>query len=453
VADLAALRLGGEPGTGAWSRDLAGGITSTIVLGAIGGPTVGFVHAVAQRFASRARGAYMKRELGVDLYATIFPAFEADVTAFVDDLGARLAQVYADLATAIDRERAIARARTLDPIDRALARSADPAARHAELELLAGTIARLSRIDALLAEAGARAAAARGDATSTAAPGAATGQNGARTPFDADAYDRGLRPERYRVVILGALRRGKSSLINAIAGTRLLQDDSGAEALFPIHVRFGARECAYALEREGVWNEIPTSAAIAQAAQSPVLIETPWAMPRQLVLVHAPAFDSGNDQAEAIALTAARAASEILGLFSRQLSDRELDLYARAGELGKPMLLAHTIADNESAAERRTVVELASRYVRERGLPVKRIFTISALDFLGALESKRAAAPWNELGALRDTLQAHAEEHMRRLDERLRRATEPPHSPGAARAEGAQPKLQRALERLFGKKR
>jgi len=50
VADLAAVRLGGEPGTGAWSRDLASGITSTIVLSAIGGPTVSFVASIANAF-------------------------------------------------------------------------------------------------------------------------------------------------------------------------------------------------------------------------------------------------------------------------------------------------------------------------------------------------------------------------------------------------------------------
>ena len=55
---------------------------------------------------------------------------------------------------------------------------------------------------------------------------------------------------------------------------------------------------------------------------------------RQVVLVHAPSFDSGEPMAEDIALTAANAASEILALFSRQLSDRELLLYGRVWNSG-----------------------------------------------------------------------------------------------------------------------
>jgi GTPase SAR1 family protein len=451
ITDLAALRLGGEPGTGAWSRDLGSGIASTIVLGAIGGPTVGFVYGVARAFVAHPPGAYMKRELGTDLYATLFPQFERDIAAFVEELARNVRGMYDDAAASIERERKLARSETLEPIERALASARDPEARHRAEAALETVVARLGEADALLvaAEAQLRATAAERE------PPAALARNGSEgagaVPFDADAYDRGLRPERYRVVVLGALRRGKSSFINAVAGTRLLHDEGRSEALFPIHVRYGERDRAYALEREGVWTEISTSAAMAAAARSPVLIETPWQMPRQLVLVHAPAFDSGNEEAEGIALAAARAASEIVGLFSRQLSDRELALYARVAEFERPMLLAHTIADNESAVERRTVVDLAGRYLRERGITVNRIFTISALDYLEAAQTKRAPAPWNELGALRETLAAHAEEHMRKLAERERRALETAKPSRTVDNAGAQPTLRRALARFFGR--
>jgi hypothetical protein len=449
ISDFAALRLGGEPGTGSWSRDVGSGIASTIVLGAIGGPTVGFVHAVARAFAAHSHGAYMKRELGTDLYATLFPQFERDIAAFVEELAQNVAGIYDDAAAAIERERVVARGETLEPIERALAIASDPEARSRAQAALGTIVARLGEVDTLLvaAETQLRAAASVREPAIAAAAQRGEQSDGA-VPFDADAYDRGLRPERYRVVILGALRRGKSSLINAIAGTRLLHDEGRSEALFPIHVRYGERDRAYALEREGVWNEIPTSTAMAAAARSPILIETPWHMPRQLVLVHAPAFDSGNEEAEGIALAAARAASEIVGLFSRQLSDRELALYARVAELERPMLLAHTIADNESPGERRTVVDLAGRYLRERGIAVNRIFTISALDYLEAAQTKRAPAPWNELGALRETLAAHAEEHMRKLAERERRALEMTKTSITATG---QPTLRRALARFFGR--
>ncbi len=458
VADLAALRLGGIPGTGAWSRDLASGIASTIVLAAIGGPTVTFVHAVARAFASAPYGTYMKRELGRDLGAALFPAFEAEVAAFARDLASKLAGIYDDAASAIERERALARAETLEPIERALALAHDADARVAASTRLGTVAASLSAIESALAELdeqrrATQAAIATESLGGRASDGSATGAsftngNGAHESFDADAYDRGLRPERYRVVVLGALRRGKSSLINAIAGTRILQDEGGAEARFPVHVRYGAAERAYALEREGAWHEIATSDAMAQAAHSPVLIETPWRMPRELVLVHAPAFDSGDDEAEAIALAAARQGSEIVGLFSRQLSDRELGIYARVAEFGKPMLLAHTIADNESASERRTVVELAGRYLRERAIAVARVFTISALDYFEAMQTKRAPAAWNELGALRETLHAHADEHMHRLAERARRDAAA--LPAPANADVSVTK-RRGLGRFFGR--
>jgi predicted GTPase len=438
ASERIALGLGGEPGTGAWSRDLPSGIRSTILLDAIGGPTVAFVHAVASAFAAHAHGAYMKRELGIDVRETFFPQLENDVLAFTRELAARIGAVYADLSHAIEAERRDARAQALDPIDRALARANDAAA-------------------------GAILAAARektDDLRSLIAANAITRRTPERTfastishlpddiPFDADVYQNGLNPHRWRVVLLGALRRGKSSLINAIAQTRLMRDEGGVEAVFPIHVRYGAQERAYALLREGEWRQIPLETAAGQAAQSPVLIEVPWKMPRELVLVHAPAFDSGNPHAEEISLTAAAAASEVLALFSRQLSDHEVALYKRVSELGKPILFAHTIADNENPSERRTVVALAERYLRERDVSCSRIFTLSAMDYFEAMQARRAPSTWNELGALRETLATHAEEHMQRLARRHNAATTRNPPQAAATTPSGSP-LSRVFARFF----
>jgi hypothetical protein len=133
-------------------------------------------------------------------------------------------------------------------------------------------------------------------------------------------------------------------------------------------------------------------------------------------------------------------------LFSRQLSDRELDLYARLAELGRPMLFAHTIADNESASERRHVVELAAGYLKERNIPVERIFTVSARDYQIAHEAGRVASPWNETEALRSTLEAHAETHMSRLQRRAAAA-----EPAATQAGAPAPARTGWLARLLGK--
>ncbi len=195
--------------------------------------------------------------------------------------------------------------------------------------------------------------------------------------FDPAAYDLGLRPSRWRVAVLGALRRGKSSLINAFAGQDVLTDDAAGSARFPIHVRYGERNQAFALDQGGRWAEIPFAEASTAAAETPVLALVPWSLPHELVLVHTPAFDSGDPAAEDINLVVASHASAILCLFSRQLDDRELSLYERTSDFGKPMLFAHTIADNESASERRHVVDLAKNYLAERNIVSERVFTLS----------------------------------------------------------------------------
>jgi hypothetical protein len=221
-----------------------------------------------------------------------------------------------------------------------------------------------------------------------------------------------------------------------------------------VHVRYGDEHRAYALGDDAGWNQIALDEALDAAARTPVLIETPWTLPRELVLVHTPAFDSGFPLASEIVRAAASAGSEILALFSRQLSDRELELYGSIAESGKPMTFVHTMADHEDSAERRNVVMLADRYLRERSIVPQRIFTTSTLEYREALDASRAPAGWNELIALRSTLEAHAEEHMTRLAraereraevERLANAAPQPAAPGATERGSF-------LRRLFGRR-
>jgi len=178
------------------------------------------------------------------------------------------------------------------------------------------------------------------------------------------------------------------------------------------------------------------------AARTPLLVEVPWDLPHELVLVHAPAFDSGFSLAEEIVTAAAGSASEILALFSRQLSDRELELYSRLAPLGKPMTFVHTIADHETPDERRNVVTLADRYLRERGIQPQRVFTVST----------REQGAWNELGALRATLIAHAEEHMERLRRTERERAEQARLAGAKTASvETGPRRPSILDRFLGR--
>ncbi|HVA28687.1 MAG TPA: dynamin family protein [Candidatus Baltobacteraceae bacterium] len=419
--DAAARAFGAQPGTSLWNGDVASAIAATIVLDAIGGPAIALVHDIATRFAGRQSGAYMKRELIADLRSEIFPRFETEVEAFADRIGACLARLYDDLAQALSAAMLAKRDADVGSIDRALAARSGGTVEEvgARLKRQSDTLNReLDAIRKIVAEF-----MEHEEEIAPADPGSeAVRMAHTDYSFDQKIYDRGLRPSRWRVAILGALRRGKTSLINAFAGKTVLTDDVAGSVRFPIHVRYGERDEAFALAADGEWREIPFESATREAASAPVLVLVPWSLPHELVLVHAPAFDSGDPSAEDVNVVVASHASEVLCLFSRQLSDRELQLYDRIAEFDRPMLFAHTIADNEAPNERRHVVELAQSYLRQRNIAAERVFVVSAHEYDQAKRERRAPAGWNETEALRSTLEAHAEAHMARLA-RLARAS------------------------------
>lgn len=425
LGDAAARVFGSEPGSSLWSGDVSNALAATIVLDAIGGPAIGLVHDVATRFATRRSGEYMKRELIADLRAEIFPRFRTEIYAFGDRIGARLQRVFDDLAQRLVAAVVVKRDADVGSIERALAAR--------EAGTLEAVCEQLTRRRSELAEAATQATSAvaafmqHDEEIAPADAGAhavRVAHTDAEAAFDAAAYDRGLRPSRWRVAVLGALRRGKTTLVNALAGRRVLTDDVAGSVRFPIHVRYGERESAFTLDESGDWREIAFETASAQAANAPVLVLVPWSLPRELVLVHAPAFDSGDPATEDVNVVVASHASEVLCLFSRQLSERELALYERVSEFDRPMLFAHTIADNEAPNERRHVLELARAYLDERKIQTERVFVVSALEYDEAKRNRRQPAAWNEIDALRSTLEAHAESHMARLARLARIATE-----------------------------
>jgi len=441
----AAQAFDADPASGAWSVDLATGLRSTIVIGALGGFANAFVATIANRFAAAPFGTYMKRELIADMDALLAPAFERDVDRYVDDVGARIERIAATLADRVGGLARRARGDALGAIERAQSAEragADRGALAAGLRARAAAAGELARraeahAAAFAAEMGAgRGRTATAAVSSPEAPARAAGAGGR---FDPVTYEHGLHPERWRVAVLGAWKRGKSSLINALAGRPVLADADDAAFHYPVHVRYGPEPHAYALTDDAAWDEIAPETVLAAAAKTPVLVLVPWSLPHELVLVHAPAFDAGAPAAEEIVLAAAGAASEVLALFSRQLSDRELDLYARVARLGKPLTFVHTIADNETSTERRRIVTLAERYLRERAIVTSRIFTVSTREHAG----------WNELDALRGTLVAHAEEHM----ERLRRLQRERAEQARLSTAGHGPRKPSLFERILGVRR
>ena len=463
VTEDAARAFGADASSGAWSTDLETGLRSSIVLGALGGPAVVLVDAIARRFASAPPDAYMKRDLLADLDAGISAAFDADLAAYFDGIAARVEAIARGLGGRLAALAPRVRAEALGPLERALeahASTADRAAAATAARERAHAVRVLAtRIETRSESFARESRAGRAELADPAVPldPEAGRERVAATEsarFDPLTYEHGLRPERWRVPVIGAFKRGKSSLINAIAGMRVLPDEGAdLEMRFPVHVRYGDEHRAYALGDDAGWNPITLADALDAAQRTPVLIETPWSLPPQLVLVHTPAFDSGVPLANEIVIAAASAGSEVLALFSRQLSDRELELFGRIAQNGKPMTFVHTMADHEDGAERRNVVMLADRYLRERGIAPQRLFTTSTLEYREAVAAARAPAGWNELVALRSTLEAHAEEHMARLARSERERAEVERlAQSAARNVDAAPRARGSfLRRLLGR--
>lgn len=437
----------GDPGSSTlWTEDPQRALCAAIVLQALGGPSITLAHDISTRFAAARAGTYMKRELTADLRTTIWPVFRREMQGFCRNIVQQIPAIAQAFSLSVERALGTARDRLIGSIDRALEvrRSGEDASAAAQRlqqreDRVTSALAQMqSLVDEFLER---RAEIAVPDAGSE-----AVRRSHVEREFDREAYRQGLRPQRWRVTVLGALRRGKSSLINAFAGRRVLADEVAGAIAYPVHVRYGEREGAFALEPTGEWREVEIESALEEAARNPVLILTPWDLPRELVLVHAPAFDAGDATLEDVCVVAAREASEVLCLFSRQLSDRELALYERVAALGKPMTFVHTLADNESPAERRGVVELAQRYLSARNIGVARTFVVSTLEYAQAKREGRAPAGWNEVDALIATITAHAEEHMARLA-RLERAAATPVSSAAERL----PEKRGFLARLFSR--
>jgi hypothetical protein len=115
-----ATAFGADPASGAWSTDLETGLRSTIVLGALGGPAIGLVAAIAGRFAAAPYGTYMKRELLADFGAGVAADFDAELAAYVARTAAQVRSIAHRLGERIAALTDRIRGESLGAIERAL---------------------------------------------------------------------------------------------------------------------------------------------------------------------------------------------------------------------------------------------------------------------------------------------------------------------------------------------
>ena len=348
----------------------------------------------------------MKRELIADLNGDLYAAFDDEVARFVADIGARVERVAGGAGRARRRARR-PRARTeAARRDRPRARvqpRRDPARDDARGRSRArarrrpGDAHRSAQRTLCAREPRRTARIRRRRRCRSTPPRAAAGDPG-RRHFDPHTYEHGLRPERWRVAVIGAFKRGKSSLINALAGTRVLPDEGARRELrFPVHVRYGPvprastrsptmrsgtrfrprRCCAAALRTPAAGRD-----AVGPAART-------GPRPRPAVRFRLPAG------AKRSCAPPPASASEILALFSRQLSDRELDLYGSSLAVGQ--------TDDLRAHDGRQRNPSRSAYM-SYCLPTDICKSGGSYRNESSPCRRANTAAWNELGALRATL-------------------------------------------------
>ena len=236
-----------------------------------------------------------------------------------------------------------------------------------------------------------------------------------------------------------ARRRARGSAARQVAASstrlpagRVLTDDVAGSVRFPIHVRYGEREQAYCLDDDGAWHEIAFERARRRPPpKPPCCCSCRGSLPRELVLVHAPAFDSGDPDAEDVNVAVASHASEVLCLFSRQLSDRELEpLRARRRVRPADALRAYDRRQRSAARNGATSSSSPAEYLKARAIPGRaRLHGLGTRIRAGA-RARRARRPaGTKPKRSAATLEAHAEVHMARLDalgERTRDAAPAP---------------------------
>ena len=256
-----------------------------------------------------------------------------------------------------------------------------------------------------------------------------------------DARDLAARVSegRFYVACIGQFKRGKSTLINALIGERILPVGFIPVTAVPTVIRYGAHKKARIQFRDGAWQEVsapdldqyvseehnPENAKGVEGAE----VFVPSALlSTGMCLVDTPGLGSvfaANTAATQAFIPHIDAALVVVGA-DPPLAGEELALVEAVGRQVQNLILVLNKADRATEAERAAAVGFTQRVLEKRlRCSVGPVFEVSAAD---RLENREPERDWGRLlaalehliqGSGRQLIQAAGERGVQRLSEQL----------------------------------
>jgi predicted GTPase len=242
---------------------------------------------------------------------------------------------------------------------------------------------------------------------------------------------------RFYLACVGQFKRGKSSLLNALLGDRILPAGVLPLTTVPTVVRYGSSRQARVKFRAGSWTDISPEALPQYVSEElnpentkgvlGVEVFSPSPLLAQgMCFVDTPGLGSvfaGNTTATQAFIPHIDAAIVVVGA-DPPIAGEELALVAEIGKQVNNLIVVLNKADRTSREERSIAKSFTSRMLEKQlGRPIDRIYEVSAEQQLRNQES-RAGHDWEELVAAleklvqesrRELVQAASERGFRRL--------------------------------------
>jgi Dynamin family len=243
----------------------------------------------------------------------------------------------------------------------------------------------------------------------------AQGLGSERVREEATALVQRTAEGRFYVACLGQFKRGKSTLLNALLGDRILPTGVLPLTTVPTVVRYGTSRRARVRFEGGTWTDIPpeelpqyvseelnpenTKGVVAVEVFSPSLL-----LAQGMCFVDTPGLGSvfaGNTAATHAFVPHIDAAIVVIGA-DPPIAGEELALARSIGKQVANFVVVLNKADRTSEDERRIAKSFASKMLEKQlQRPVNRIYEVSAEERLRNQDSSR---DWPELVAALETL-------------------------------------------------